>query len=623
MRPRLLAAWPLLIAAIGCAGESSGSGDLLDSPALQTVVAYQEARDGASLVRLLEDPDAAVRARAAFALGSVQDPRAMVDLIELLADDFASVRAEAAFALGQLFQSSRSVETRLLRMLAEDQDSSVQRSVVEALGKIGGAATADALSTLDTSGSGAAPATLALSRLLARGEASPAALDTVIARLAHPDAAARENAAWGLANAFESGTWRAKRAQVYAALDAYDKSERAAAGVLRALSKLDEPDASRRIVEWLQGSPDWRNRSAAAESLVGDTLPANRIALIAALNDSSPQVRMAVAGALAAMRLRAPELDRITAWVRAHPEDGLTTGALMAPLAAGGRVSTVLDWIRGLAPDDSMLRRRALHAATLLPAEDGVRILAEAAGSPSRALSAEAAQALAIAWAQGASESAALRPVFYDAFTQALLMHDPVTEPLLREVLRDPILIAMGSADAVSAAGPERDAQPPAIPTLDWVLLAELGTRPRLVLETERGRVVLDLFTEEAPLTVQTLARLAREGRFDGVPFHRVLPNFMAQGGDVDRGNGLGEPGFRIPSELTHLRYTRGTAGMARTDKDTENSQFFITHSMQPHLDGAYGAFGRVVEGLDVVDAIIEGDRVTRATIEASPAPTP
>ncbi|HCR03589.1 MAG TPA: peptidylprolyl isomerase [Gemmatimonadetes bacterium] len=150
-----------------------------------------------------------------------------------------------------------------------------------------------------------------------------------------------------------------------------------------------------------------------------------------------------------------------------------------------------------------------------------------------------------------------------------------------------------------------------------------MGAHPRLVLETERGVIVVDLLTEEAPLTVQTLARLARGGRLDGVPFHRVLPNFMLQGGDVERGDGLGDPGFRLPSELTRLRYVRGTLGMARNDKDTESSQYFITHSMQPHLDGGYTAFGIVVEGLNVVDAILEGDRVEHARIEVTAAATP
>ncbi len=128
--------------------------------------------------------------------------------------------------------------------------------------------------------------------------------------------------------------------------------------------------------------------------------------------------------------------------------------------------------------------------------------------------------------------------------------------------------------------------------------------------------MVVRLETEEAPQTVQTIARLAEAGRYDGVPFHRVVPNFVVQGGDFASGDGFGGPGFTIRSELTLIPYLRGVIGMASAGKDTEGSQFFITHSMQPHLDGGYTAFGWVVEGMDVVDRLLVGDRIVRATIE-------
>jgi len=127
---------------------------------------------------------------------------------------------------------------------------------------------------------------------------------------------------------------------------------------------------------------------------------------------------------------------------------------------------------------------------------------------------------------------------------------------------------------------------------------------------------VLELDASQAPQTVQTITRFAREGRYDGVPFHRVIANFVIQGGDFARGDGYGGPDFFLRSELTRIPYRTGTLGMASAGKDTEGSQFFITHSMQPHLDGGYTAFGRVVEGQDVVDRILANDRVLSATVE-------
>jgi peptidylprolyl isomerase len=104
-------------------------------------------------------------------------------------------------------------------------------------------------------------------------------------------------------------------------------------------------------------------------------------------------------------------------------------------------------------------------------------------------------------------------------------------------------------------------------------------------------------------------------GEYDGVPFHRVVPNFVVQGGDFYRGDGFGGPAVPIRSEFTRLRYTTGTAGMASAGKDTEGVQYFVTHSPQPHLDGRYTAFGRVVVGQDVAGTLRQGDRVLRAVI--------
>jgi peptidylprolyl isomerase len=161
--------------------------------------------------------------------------------------------------------------------------------------------------------------------------------------------------------------------------------------------------------------------------------------------------------------------------------------------------------------------------------------------------------------------------------------------------------------------------EPAATRQIQWDWLAQWGDAPRLRIVTERGTVVIALSMEQAPLTTQTLLTLATEGRFDGVPFHRVVPNFVVQGGDVGRGDGWGGPGFAIRSEFTRIPYLRGTAGMASSGKDTEGSQWFVTHSFTPHLDGRYTAFGTVVQGLSVVDEIEEGDLAIRVTAEVTP----
>jgi peptidylprolyl isomerase len=156
---------------------------------------------------------------------------------------------------------------------------------------------------------------------------------------------------------------------------------------------------------------------------------------------------------------------------------------------------------------------------------------------------------------------------------------------------------------------------PPTTVLIEWDYLRELGLRPLLVLETDRGRIVVEMDAEQAPQTVMKLTKTAILGHFNHVPFHRVVANFVIQGGDYFRRDGYGGPDVNLRSEFTRMRYTTGTAGMASAGKDTEGVQYFFTHSATPHLDGRYTAFGRVVDGQEVVDAIQPGELVRRATI--------
>lgn len=137
------------------------------------------------------------------------------------------------------------------------------------------------------------------------------------------------------------------------------------------------------------------------------------------------------------------------------------------------------------------------------------------------------------------------------------------------------------------------------------------------VIETEQGTMVVDLYPNEAPGTVANFAKLAKSGFYDGLTFHRVIPNFVIQGGDP-KGNGTGGPGYTIKCETegNPHKHLRGSLSMAHAGKDTGGSQFFVCHSPQPHLDGVHTVFGRVVEGLDVVDAIKQGNRMTKVTIQ-------
>src|SRR5262249_2216269 len=125
----------------------------------------------------------------------------------------------------------------------------------------------------------------------------------------------------------------------------------------------------------------------------------------------------------------------------------------------------------------------------------------------------------------------------------------------------------------------------------------------QVYLDTDRGTIQIELAVIDAPLTVENFITLARKGYFNGLAVHRVVPDFVIQDGDP-RGDGEGGPGYTIRDELSERPYLRGTVGMALDWADTGGSQYFITHSPQPHLDAKYTVFGRVISGMEVVDQI-------------------
>jgi cyclophilin family peptidyl-prolyl cis-trans isomerase len=150
-----------------------------------------------------------------------------------------------------------------------------------------------------------------------------------------------------------------------------------------------------------------------------------------------------------------------------------------------------------------------------------------------------------------------------------------------------------------------------------WKRVSQLQTstqNPVAIIHTKKGPIRIELLASDAPMTVDNFIQLSRSGFYDGLTFMRVVPNFVIQGGDP-RDDMNGGPGYQIRCEINYHEYGVGAVGMALSGKDTGGSQFFITHSPQPHLDGGYTVFGQVVEGMDVVNRIARGDRIERVEI--------
>jgi len=134
-------------------------------------------------------------------------------------------------------------------------------------------------------------------------------------------------------------------------------------------------------------------------------------------------------------------------------------------------------------------------------------------------------------------------------------------------------------------------------------------------IETKKGKLVIDLFAKDVPNTVNNFVFLAREGFYDGVKFHRVIADFMAQGGDPT-GTGAGGPGYTFKDEFTVHKHGIGSLSMANAGPNTNGSQFFITYAPQPHLNNHHSVFGQLIKGMDVLKKLTNGDVMTKVTIE-------
>jgi peptidyl-prolyl cis-trans isomerase B (cyclophilin B) len=145
----------------------------------------------------------------------------------------------------------------------------------------------------------------------------------------------------------------------------------------------------------------------------------------------------------------------------------------------------------------------------------------------------------------------------------------------------------------------------------------DVAKRYTATIKTGKGDLKLELFAADVPVTVNNFVFLAREGFYDNTTFHRVIPGFMAQGGDPT-GTGSGGPGYRFADEFTKHTHVTGALSMANAGPDTNGSQFFITYAPQPHLDGKHSVFGKLVTGTDILKSLKNGDAIVRVTIEES-----
>jgi HEAT repeat protein/cyclophilin family peptidyl-prolyl cis-trans isomerase len=636
----------LLAAALSwLVGSAAAAAPASSAAVLREIAVAEDRRDwsGGALASALKHADPAVRARAALAVGRLQDTLSVPALLPLLSDRVADVRAEAAFALGQI--GHRSARAALEKALA-DPDGDVKDNAVEALGKLGDkVATAKLLPVLR---SGTATRKQRACESLWR-LADTSATDALIASLDERDPAVR---------------WR----------------------VVYALEKLVLPARVVPVVTPLLRDPDPLVRAHAARTLGREKSPLATTALMAALDDGDPAVVVNAVRALqsigdASVPGLAPRLTRLLAhrdpyvrvtaataladsfvWVGPGTDSLALRSALVhgfddadvATRGACGRALIVrlhrsgLELARGLFADTSAYARNAVMDAlrTLRP-RDLDETPPRAANALSGAFHTDGHPLVRMTAAEvsgvliGATHHKSLKPMLEalrkglgdpDVLVSAACAgaledaRDTASVPLLAEAyatrghdadadarigIRDALRALAGRAYADSVERAHPSPRPPAAHDDAFFAPSDYA---HAVIHTSAGDMEWRFFVDAAPQTVKNFVALAKKHYFDGLKVHRVVHDFVIQDGDPT-GTGSGGPGYTIRCEYNQLRYEAGMVGMALSGKDTGGSQWFVTLSPQPHLNGRYTIFAQVTRGLDVAKRVTQGAVVDRVDV--------
>ncbi len=641
----VVASFLFLLAAPGLGAPDTGLTE--GAGKLKHIAALEDARAAASVVAaFLADEDAAVRARAALALGRLQDSTAVPALGELLGDPSDEVRVSVAFALGQTYSVSSAAH---LLTLASDRSEEVQATAVEALGK-----------------TKSRQAVRPLIRLLdsrRKGIASRAALSlvfvgdsTALSALWKAAGSKDDETRWHVAYALENIP-HSKSLKVLARL-AGDKSWLVRSYAARALGKIPS-DGSAAVLGRLSADEDWHVRVNAARSLGLFPAATGVPHLVSMLDDGSFQVKAAACASLAKLASSdaADFITRLTfdssAMVRAEAVRALvlsnkqTAQTLMDQLIkrdvwfvraafyetlGEANVDGALPLLQAAlqAEMDARARASAVVGIGKLKSKNTLSLLQAAATDPDIVVAACACEAFGESgeprafgtllatyekWKDNPEPDvkiAALEALTklkavgaLETYREALSDKDVRVRKAAYEAFNE--LWGRRLADSLWALSRLAFSPPTEVP--DDYDVAVSSYSGRVAVATAKGEIVIQLLGREAPNTVRNFVKLVEQGYYKGLTFHRVVPNFVIQDG-CPRGDGWGGPGYSIRCEINRERYSAGAVGMALSGKDTGGSQFFITHSPQPHLDGRYTVFGRVVQGMDVVEKIDRGDRI-------------
>ncbi|RAK65756.1 peptidylprolyl isomerase [Hymenobacter edaphi] len=646
-----LAALGLLLAACSTGRTPQAAAPLNQFAAdstLRRIATAQDQRQTQALRPFLHHPKARYRQAAALAFASVQDRAALPDLLGALSDANVEVRQAAAFALGQAADSAAAAP--LASQLGTETDARARRYELEALGRCVGRGglplllqlprTATPADTLLTIGQA-----WGLYRAGLRGLTSEAAVRRTVSLLSRQQPfSARLAAAHTLARTPRLDLTAYQEPITAAATT--DPSYAVRSAATSALGKVKAATLAPVLAGILRRDADYRVRVAALRALNAAMYAPVKEAAWAALDDAQNQVAVTAAEFFLAHatgetgRLFLDKAARMTAW---RPRVVVLAAALHHASAAEKEGIRTAIQQRYTAATDAYERAFLLKAlgedpaafafveqATFAPNQPpvvstyGIEALVALRSRPDfpegqqplfvrtleRAISSDDVALIGTAAGALKEEKLNLRRDFRNL---ALLRTAQQRIRLPRDVeawqaLQQALDYLEGKTTPTPT--PSAAAQHP----IDWALVETIPAGQRVRVSTARGPVVLRLLVEEAPGSVASFVQLIRQGFYDGKNFHRVVPNFVAQGG-CPRGDGWGGTDYTLRSEFADRGYLTGAVGLASAGKDTESCQWFITHSPTPHLDGRYTIFAVVESGMDVVHRLDIGDRIDKVEL--------
>ncbi len=612
-----------------------------------------------------------VRVEAVLAIGQVHDCAFVPRLRDAVDSRDTAVAATAAFALG-LIGDTATATIRVLTTAVDDASGtqpSVGAAAAWALGAIGAPARDAIVRSLGVPATGRATgAGVRVALLYAAAELDPVPVESVIPHASADDSAVARAAAYALWRSRAPAGVRA----LLAAGGSRDAATRSyvARGLSQRAAGDSLADTAGAVLSRLAADSDAHVRIAAVQALASFG-PVARAALLAAVADADANVRIAAGAALAPVLgraradwIRAFDADSSLAYRRGVVAAALRAGVVLEAIdhdndnrwqrrqdwryraaAAEAAAGTVVERMRNVAlpltrdPDGRV--RTAAYAA-FAPAVDTAAARAHPWRREFMALGLTDADFSVRATVLGAlrpGATAANVPAVLRSY--ALAAHDSQDDARVAAIAtlasaweRDSAAFAPAVRAAVAALPAPSDAleigaargstlfaawptRPPPPHDAAWyraivdsvVGPALAGHPAHAIIDAVRGPITIELFGVDAPLTVANFIALARSGFYSGTTFHRVLPAFVAQDGDP-RGDGNGGPPYAIRDELNRQDYARGTAGMALSGPDTGGSQYFLTLTPEPQLDGRYTAFGRVVDGVAALDRVVQDDSI-------------